>query len=305
MIKKISGNQSMVASIRSSLRAALAGSLLFLIAGSAVAQEIPALSVIQPEIAAANPQLVNQREALLKERKTLLDRTNRHNETCSAVEAGSAADASCTKAYGALSAAIKSHIQASHQYNEKHLSAINVPASQKPVPHTDTSVVDARNVPSGLPKSVSDAIDGAYSSAPPGVSERVRKGFQAVMDRDWKVAKAWFQDALNRDPTNAGLKRLVALADSSQQPNQQRAPVDARNEPAGLGERSDAMGAGAPPIKTKPVSASTGLLPEQMPQESDLEFMNPRSKPMDEKEMMDILFGLDAQPPASKPGKTK
>lgn len=74
-------------------------------------------------------------------------------------------------------------------------------------------VVDARNVSSGLPKGLDNAIASAYSDAPPGVSERVRKGFQAVMDGDWKVAKAWFQDALNRDPGNAGLKRMIVLTD--------------------------------------------------------------------------------------------
>jgi tetratricopeptide (TPR) repeat protein len=80
----------------------------------------------------------------------------------------------------------------------------------------DPSVVDARNVPSGLPKAMDEAIAGAYKDAPAGVIDRVRKGFQAVMERDWKVARAWFEDALNRDPNNSGLKRLVALTDSAQ-----------------------------------------------------------------------------------------
>ena len=93
----------------------------------------------------------------------------------------------------------------------------NPAARSQPAPHTDTSVVDARNVPSGLDKATENAIAKAYPNAPPGVSDRVRKGFQAVMERDWKVAKAWFEDALNRDPNNPGLQRLVALADYSQQ----------------------------------------------------------------------------------------
>lgn len=95
--------------------------------------------------------------------------------------------------------------------------ATATPGHTKPAPHTDTSVVDARNVPSGLDKATENAIAKAYPNAPPGVSDRVRKGFQAVMERDWKVAKAWFEDALNRDPGNPGLQRLVALADYSQQ----------------------------------------------------------------------------------------
>jgi hypothetical protein len=80
-------------------------------------------------------------------------------------------------------------------------------------PNLDPMVVDTRDMPSGLPKSVDNAIDSAYQDAPPGVRDRVRKGFQAVMNKDWNVAKAWFQDALNHDPDNAGLKQLVAQAD--------------------------------------------------------------------------------------------
>jgi tetratricopeptide (TPR) repeat protein len=90
----------------------------------------------------------------------------------------------------------------------------------------DPGVVDARIVPSGLPKAMDEAIAGAYKDAPAGVIDRVRKGFQAVMERDWKVARAWFEDALNRDPNNAGLKRLVALTDSPQPSNRQITPSD-------------------------------------------------------------------------------
>jgi len=46
------------------------------------------------------------------------------------------------------------------------------------------AAVDTRNTPSGLPKKIDDAIAGAYRDAPPGVIDRVRKGFQAVMVRD-------------------------------------------------------------------------------------------------------------------------
>ena len=175
----------------------------------------------------------------------------------------------------------------------------------KPAPHTDTSVVDARNVPSGLPKALDSAITTAYASAPPGVSDRVRKGFQAVMDRDWKVAKAWFQDALNRDPNNAGLKRLVALADSSQQPNQPRATVDVRNEPASLGGRADVKGAGTSTNKTKPATALTTDPNLQLPDPNDMYVLFPGLEAMEEKEALDYLFGLDPYPPTSKLGKAK
>ena len=73
------------------------------------------------------------------------------------------------------------------------------------------SIVDARNVPSGLSKVTDNAINKAYKDAPPGVSERVRKGFQAVVAKDWKVAIAWFQEALKLDPNNKGLQNFIAL----------------------------------------------------------------------------------------------
>lgn len=70
----------------------------------------------------------------------------------------------------------------------------------------DSRVVDARQVPTGLPPTVEAAIP----ASPAG--DRVRKGFQAITDHDWKVARAWFQDALNHEPGNPGLQRLVDLA---------------------------------------------------------------------------------------------
>ena len=78
-----------------------------------------------------------------------------------------------------------------------------------------TMTVDACNVPSGLSKAVDDAISGAYRNAPPGVIERVRKGFQAVASHDWNVARASFEDVLNHDPGNPGLKHMIVLADYS------------------------------------------------------------------------------------------
>lgn len=74
-------------------------------------------------------------------------------------------------------------------------------------PDLDPMVVDARHVPSGLPKSIAAEIP----ETPAG--DRVRKGFEAIMDHDWNAAHAWFQDALNHDPGNAGIQRLVDLAD--------------------------------------------------------------------------------------------
>ena len=77
----------------------------------------------------------------------------------------------------------------------------------------DPNVAVVINLPSTLPKAIEDAMAGVYKNAPAGVSERVRKGFQAVMTKDWKVARVWFQEALNIDPDNEGLKKFIVLCD--------------------------------------------------------------------------------------------
>ena len=81
---------------------------------------------------------------------------------------------------------------------------------------TGSTVVDARHVPSGLPKSIEDTIP----DSPAG--HRVRKGFQAIADHDWVVAKAWFEDALNHEPGDPGLQRLVDLAQFTLQKNHEK-----------------------------------------------------------------------------------
>ena len=77
----------------------------------------------------------------------------------------------------------------------------------------DPNTVDARCVPSGMTRALENAIADMFKDAPEGVRERVSKGFQSVVVADWPVAKAWFQDARNRDPGNVSIARFVALCD--------------------------------------------------------------------------------------------
>ncbi len=77
----------------------------------------------------------------------------------------------------------------------------------------DSQTVDARCLPSGLSKFIDDSIEKEFAKSPPGVGERVQKGFQALMTQDRQAAKLWFEDALTRDPKNEGLRRLIELVD--------------------------------------------------------------------------------------------
>lgn len=85
-------------------------------------------------------------------------------------------------------------------------AAPNTGAPDALAPNTDPMVVDARNVLSGLPKSVEEAIPRTPSG------NRIRKGFLAIADHDWNTALLWFKDAYNREPGDPELQRLVELA---------------------------------------------------------------------------------------------
>lgn len=168
-------------------------------------------------------------------------------------------------------------------------------------------------MPTGLPKSVDDSIVAGYAGAPPGVSDRVRKAFQAIAAHDWKVARAWFQDALNNDPTNVGLKRLVDLADFTENrseliakpaSNVSNKPSTNDEIPANADARTYALT--SPKIHTREAwerfianrYGHPGQL--QLPADSDIELLfSPPPKPLELPKDSDIEFlfpGLAADP---------
>lgn len=82
-----------------------------------------------------------------------------------------------------------------------------VAAPSRPAPINDNKVVDAR-----VPRDGAYLTDQVPELRDSPEANRITKGFQAVINHDWPVALAWWQDALNRDPNNAALKRSVDLA---------------------------------------------------------------------------------------------
>ena len=235
---------------------------LLLTAYPAAAQQVPALTGPSASVAAANPGLADRYAGLLQNRATLKAAIDRLNARCSAVEEGSADEPSCRAEQSSLSSALAAHIQDSKAFNAAVQSAIDARAA------TDASVVDARDVPSGLPKSVDTAIASVYGTAPPGVADRVRKGYQAVMARDWKVAKAWFQDALNHDPGNEGLKHFVALSDYTN--TQAVRPLPRKDVQMPTDADMELLFPG-----WRPPKAGSGQL--QLPKDQDMQFLFPGS----------------------------
>lgn len=75
-------------------------------------------------------------------------------------------------------------------------------------PDNDSKVVDTR----GVPQAGADLLAQVPELQNSPAADRIRKGHQALLNRDWPLALAWWQDALNRDPNNGALKRSVGLA---------------------------------------------------------------------------------------------
>lgn len=212
-------------------RAATCTLLLGLVSQVAAQQGLPPIKDVPAVVAARRPDLVTQRARLLGERQALHAKNDSYNAACSRVEEGSAQENSCRSAGSQLQAEIRLHLRQSADFNAT-VRAASV-ADAGPVAFGDPSVVDARHVPTGLPKSVEAEIP----DTPAG--DRVRKGFQAIMGHDWNVAHAWFQDALNHDKGNAGIERLIELAEYSMKRAGQRVPALPQHVPLTDDTRAD------------------------------------------------------------------
>jgi tetratricopeptide (TPR) repeat protein len=133
--------------------------------------------------------------------------------------------------------------------NPKPMVATANPQTKPTLEFGDPMVVDAR-VPSGLPKSLDDTINRVFRDATPDAVLRIRKGWLAVMNKDWKVADACFKDALNHDPQNPEVIQFVKFFDTAM-----------HNPPTS-----------APPPKAAEKTRPEGTL--VLPKSSDMEFMS-------------------------------
>lgn len=160
-----------------------------------------------PEIPTALPDAVRQpliakRKPLAEKKLALIDEADRNKKQCANIVVGSEQHRACLE----MQKDFNARVEILRSEFAQLAVEIDTAVDRNAVKITDTMVVDARNVPSGLPKSVDDAIPHTPSG------ERVRKGFEAIQDGDWLVALAWFKDARNKEPGNPGLGRLVDLA---------------------------------------------------------------------------------------------
>jgi hypothetical protein len=90
----------------------------------ASAQQIPALTVLPPDLAASDVALTTQRTELTQERNALHGKINDMNARCVAVVEGSAAEAACKRDQAELAVALNAHIQKSNDFNDDARSAL-------------------------------------------------------------------------------------------------------------------------------------------------------------------------------------
>ena len=165
-----------------------------------------------PEIPLTLPDTVRQpliakRQPLAQRKLALIDEGKAINQQCAKVERGSSQHQSCLirqREFNAKAETLGSDVD---KLEDEIDAAIEAEKQRVAIPNIDPSVVDAR-VPRDGARLVRRVPELARSPA----ADRIAKGFQAVMNRDWPVALAWWQDALQRDPGNAALKRSVDLA---------------------------------------------------------------------------------------------
>ncbi len=222
-----------------------------------------------------------QRDAELAQQRVEADSKRRIEEIANQAKFIDDRDAAANTLRGSIDSTTSARVDNSGLRGTSTGITSELRGAQTVTPSSDPMVVDARHVSSGLPKAVDNAIASGYASAPPGVGDRVRKGFQAVATHDWKLARAWFQDALIHDPNNAGLKRLVELADYTEKRSQQVSAGETTQHPSlrssvELPQDSD-MALLFPDLKPAPVKPSSAHSGKQvdLPKDSDIEFLFP------------------------------
>lgn len=164
-----------------------------------------------PEIPVTLPDevrqpLIDKRAPLAKQKLALIEIGKSINEDCKKVEKGSAQHEQCLARQKEFAEQVET-LRGSMSGLAREIDGAIEADRRRRVPLYDTSVVDAR-----VPRDGAELIAKVPELASSPAADRIMKGFQAVMNHDWPVALAWWQDALQRDPGNAALKRSVDLA---------------------------------------------------------------------------------------------
>jgi len=164
---------------------------------------IPALPEIPTTLPdAVREPLIAKRKPLALKKQALISEGEANTRQCTNIKEGSEQHQACLSKLREFNAKVEALRVERDRLADEIEAAIAA--------NTDPIVVDARVAL----KEGADLLAQVPELERSPAADRIRKGFQALMTvpRDWPVALAWWQEALQRDPNNAALIRSVDLA---------------------------------------------------------------------------------------------
>ena len=169
---------------------------------------LPAMPAIPEDLPEeVRETLIAKRAPLAHRKLALIEEGELFNRSCVNLEKGSSRYQDCVAKQAQFNAKVEAlRIDMAKLVEEIH-AASAAEKQRRATPNLDPSVVDAR-----VPRDGAHLIAQVPELERSPAADRITKGFQAVIHHDWPVALAWWQDALQRDPTNAALQRSVDLA---------------------------------------------------------------------------------------------
>ena len=179
--------------------------LLAVDAAQAALPAMPEIPVTLPD--SVREPLIAKRQPLALRKMTLIEEGKSINQQCTNLQKGSPQHQACLARQTRFNANAASLGREFDKLEDEIDAAIGAEKKRLAALNPDTSVVDAR-----VPRDGAYLIAQVPELARSPAADRITKGFQAVINHDWPVALAWWQDALQRDPNNAALKRSVDLA---------------------------------------------------------------------------------------------
>jgi hypothetical protein len=154
---------------------------VFCLPAQASAQQIPALTVLPPDLAASDQPLTAHRTDLTQERAALHGKIIAMNGRCVAVERDSSAEAACKRDQAELTLALNAHIRKSNEFNDDARSALATQQMLKKMNALANKLGWSQEKQARLHKALRELN---FDGDPNVTGEQIRRAWQDVLDRN-------------------------------------------------------------------------------------------------------------------------
>lgn len=155
--------------------------IVFGLRTQASAQQIPALAVLPPDLAASDLVLVAHRTDLMQERAILHGKIIDMNARCVAVVEGSALEAACKRDQAALTVALNAHVRKSNDFNDDVRSALITQQTLKKMDALANRLGWSPEKQARLHKALHELN---FDGDPNVTGEQIRQAWQDVLNRN-------------------------------------------------------------------------------------------------------------------------